>query len=66
MTQNRYCKFENGAIKAFEEILQGDIFQIFEPDGTLLTSLCEKKFTYFLAEKEYDDEHKGFTGVWFK
>lgn len=59
MTKNRYCKFEDCTIKTFEEIRKNDVFQIFEPDGTLLTSLCEKKFTYFLVEKGYDEEQEG-------
>ena len=33
MTQDRYCKLEDGTVKTFEEVLAGEIFQIYEPKG---------------------------------
>lgn len=34
MTQDRYCKLEDGSIKTFKEVVGGEVFQIYEPtDG---------------------------------
>lgn len=54
MTEFRYCKFKDGSIKYFEDILAGDVFQVFEPDGTFV---C-----WFRAASDYDGV-SGFTGV---
>lgn len=66
MTQDRYCKLEDGTVKTFEEVLAGEIFQIYEPKGVILKSLCENKFTWFKSESTYDEEYQGFFGTWIK
>ena len=64
MTKFRYCKFKDGSIKDFEDIRVGDVFQMFEPDGVLLDSKDERKFTWFLATNSYHSAYDGFGGVW--
>lgn len=54
MAEFRYCVFKDGSIKNFEDIREGDVFQIFEPDGAFVCS--------FRAETDYDGI-SGFAGV---
>lgn len=62
MTQFRYCKFKDGAIKNFEDVCAGDVFQVFEPDGAILSSLDDENVTWFKAVSDYDGI-SGFDGM---
>ncbi len=64
MREFRFCKFKDGTIKDFEDVLAGDVFQMFEPDGMLLNSQDARKFTWFLATNSYHSAYNGFGGVW--
>jgi len=59
----RTCKFKDGSIKDFEDIKAGDVFQIFEPDGTLVYSTDNTSIPWIKAESDYDGI-SGFAGVW--
>lgn len=66
MTKFRYCKFADGTIKDFENIVKGDVFEIFEPNGEVVSCVKDKNLTWFKAREDYNEESLGFIGNWVK
>ncbi len=60
---DRICVFKDGSVKRFEDIVIGEVFQIFEPSGVLICDPCSNR-TWFKSESAYNHAYKGFTGEW--
>ena len=54
MTQERYVKIK-GVKTKFDDVKVGDVFQLFEPDGTPWSKLEDREFLKCLSKNEYGD-----------